>query len=339
MSAQWLNNSSEWSARVAAAIEPFSQRLAKPENLRRLRLLLVALFALWAVLALARIIWALVPAGESDAAVPAQVINPVTRSGPAQSATQLDIDKMRGWHLFGKAGATAPPPPVEQTVATARDGIEEGARDTRLNLKLRGIVASTEDGLGHAIIEYQSKQAVYAVEDKLPVQGKVTLAKVMRDQVILDNRGTYERLKLFEKSALDNATVLNAPSKVAAEQAAKRSIDKRNENEITQLANSYRERLYESPQTLAKVVNISAVRENGNLQGYRVSPGQERDQFTQLGFKSGDLVTGVNGVPLDNPANTMKLYTMLRSANEVVFELQRNGQPMTLSVSLDGNGQ
>ena len=30
--------------------------------------------------------------------------------------------------------------------------------------------------------------------------------------------------------------------------------------------------------------------------------------FSQLGFKSGDLVTGVNGIDLNDPANTMRLY-------------------------------
>ena len=38
---------------------------------------------------------------------------------------------------------------------SSREGIEKGARETRLDLILRGVVASTEDGLGHAIIEHQ----------------------------------------------------------------------------------------------------------------------------------------------------------------------------------------
>ena len=53
-----------------------------------------------------------------------------------------------------------------------------------------GFVASTEDGLGHAIIEHRSQQTVYAVEDELPVPGKVVLAKVMPKQVVLDRLTT-----------------------------------------------------------------------------------------------------------------------------------------------------
>jgi len=83
-------------------------------------------------------------------------------------------------------------------------------------------------------------------------------------------------------------------------------------------------------------VTISAVREDGQLLGYRVAPGKDKQQFEQLGFKPGDLVTSVNGIELNDPANTLRLYQAMRSASEAVFDLQRNDQPVTISVSLAG---
>jgi general secretion pathway protein C len=297
---------------------------------------------LWAVLALSSLLWALFPTAGDPVAVPAKVINPISANNDRSSAESIDIDRLRGWHLFGEAGV-APEVSVEpETIAqaSAREGIEDGARETRLKLVLRGIVASTEDGLGHAIIEHKSKQAVYAVEDKLPVPGRVVLAKVMPRQVVLDNGGTYELLVLFDDSKL-NGTPSPAPRSPALEKKAVTSeqIDKRNDQEASALAESYRERLYDNPQSLADVVNVSAVREDGALLGYRLQPGKETEQFQQLGFKPGDLVTSVNGIALDNPANTMRLYSAMRSAEEVVFELKRKDQPLTLSVSLGGGVQ
>jgi general secretion pathway protein C len=102
------------------------------------------------------------------------------------------------------------------------------------------------------------------------------------------------------------------------------------------LARSYRDRLYQNPQSLADVVTVSAVRENGELQGYRIAPGKQQEQFKQLGFEPGDLVTSVNGIALDDPANTLRLYQTMRTANEAVFDLQRGDQTVTVSVSLDG---
>jgi general secretion pathway protein C len=247
----------------------------------------------------------------------------------------VDIERMVGWHLFGEAGAAGGPAVAEpQPAATgnARAGIEEGAQQTRLQLKLRGIVASTDDGLGYAIIENKNQQAVYAVEDKLPVPGQVKLAKVMPQQVVIDNGGTYELLVLFEETPL--GAQMGSPAAPAVKPPSSQ-IEKRDDAQTTGLAQSYRDRLYQNPQSLADVVSISAVREGDRLLGYRVSPGKDQEQFTQLGFKTGDLVTSINGVGLDNPANTMTLYSTLRTAGEVIFELQREGQQLSLSVNLD----
>lgn len=341
MPAQWLSNSSEVSDRLGAALTRSLQTLSQPANLKRVRQGVVFLLALWAVLSLARVIWGLVP-GQESVGAPPDAVNPIVESGSSGPDEQVDIEQMRSWHLFGKAGASAPVEKTEVVEAPVsdREGIEEGARETRLQVVLRGIVASSEDGLGHAIIEYQKKQAVYAVEDKLPVQGKVTLAKVMPRQVVLNNRGTYELLTLFDDSPLGQrkpsmrAVPQSQPKRQVRAPAAKADIDKRNDADTTRLAREFRDTLYSNPQSLAKLVRVGAVRKNGALLGYRVSPGQQVDQFSQLGFKAGDMVTAVNGIKLDNPANTMQLYNAMRSAGEVVFEVERNDQPVTISVNL-----
>jgi general secretion pathway protein C len=332
--AQWLSNSSAVSGRVSAAVTGALNAMSQPANARRLRQVLTVVFILWAGLALVRLLWALVPTAEPVSEVSPVVINP-DRTGSARNGVEpVDIDRMVTWHLFGKPGVATPSAaPVTPIVESSRDGIEKGARETRLNLKLRGIVASTVDGLGHAIIEAKKKQLVYTVGDKLPVPGKVVLAKVMPRQVVLDNGGKYELLVLFEETALDKAVAATpAPTpKADASPAAENRADEA----TTRLAQSYRERLYQNPQSLAEVVNVSAVREGSTLLGYRVSPGKDQEQFAQLGFKPGDLVTAVNGVSLDNPANTMVLYNSMRNAQEAVFDLQREDQQLTLSVNLD----
>jgi general secretion pathway protein C len=336
--AQWRSQTSELSERLEAAVTGVLHTMAQPAHLRRLRMVLLSLLAVWIVLALTGLLWALVPVAEPAVGAPPKLINPVSVGRSSGAAAPVDIDRMVAWHLFGEVGATAPlvAEPDTTAQANARAGIEDGAQQTQLQLKLAGIVASTEDGLGHAIIEYQNQQAVYAVEDKLPVPGQVKLAKVMPQQVVLDNGGTYELLVLFDKSSL-SSSMPATPAPTVTPPAASVEVDKRTDSATTSLAQSYRERLYQNPQSLAEVVNVSAVREGAALLGYRLSPGNDQQQFAQLGFQAGDVVTSVNGVSLDNPANTMVLYNSLREAGEVVFELQREGQPLNLSVNLDSS--
>jgi general secretion pathway protein C len=334
--AEWLSQSSDLSGRLGNALESGLNWLAQPPRLRRLRQLSLALCALWAVASLARLAWSFLPSSTGPLPPAEQVINPVAAAAAPESRQQVDIERMVAWHLFGEVGAEAPPAetvdPAVLEEASGREGIEKGARETRLDLKLRGVVASTEDGLGHAIIEHQKQQAVYTLEDKLPVSGRVVLAKVMARQVVLDNGGTYELLTLFEDSELDDQ--LPAAPEPRAEAPA-RELDKREEEDTSALARSYRERLYSDPQSLAEVVSVNAVRENGELLGYRVSPGSKQEQFEQLGFRQGDLVTGINGIALNDPANTMRLYQTMRTATEAVFELQREGEPLVISVNLE----
>ena len=337
MPAKWLSSSSDVPRRASEALESALRSLAQPARARRLRQGLAVLFALWGILALSQLIWALLPAAETSLPTDAGVINPVSLPSTSGSVDSVNIRRVQGWHLFGEAGASNLAGQVQEAEpipASARDGIEKGARETRLALKLRGVIASNEDGLGYAVIEHKSKQDIYAVEDKLPLPGRVSLAKVMPRQVVLDNAGTYEILELFEDGPLDSQLALQPPREAPTPaNPRKRVVESAPGGDASALARTYRERLYQNPQALADVVSVSAVRANGELQGYRIAPGKEREQFELLGFRQGDLVTSVNGIALNDPANTIRLYQTMRSASEAVFELQRDGQPVAVSVN------
>ena len=334
MSAEWLEKTSAISGRLSTSLEGVLHALVQPARATALRRGLIILFAIWAAIAIGRLVWALLPSQDVTPPTGANIVNPASSEPNKQAAVDADIRGMQSWHLFGEAGAealaeTSTPAPTE----SVRAGIEKNARETRLDLTLRGVVASTEDGLGHAIIEYKSRQEVYAVEDALPVSGKVTLAKVMPQQVVLDNGGTYELLTLFDESGL--SAQIPAPTPESQPREASRVQRERRDDPLTaELASGYRQQLYSNPQALVDVVSISAVRSDGELRGYKIAPGKDASQFQQLGFRDGDVVTSVNGISLDDPANTMQLYQTMRTASEAVFDLERNNEQVSVTVSL-----
>lgn len=338
MSAQWYQSSSDSFERAASALTQGWAWVAQPQRVAGIRLGAVLILAFWAIFALAKLIWLLVP--DSSGTIPSGVaiLNPIATNASSTLAKPVDINKLRNWHLFGVVGEEGGAAAVVEDIKanSDRDGIEDGASESRLDLKLRGVVSVSEDGLGHAMIEHKAKQEVYAVGDRLPVGKGVILAKVMPHGVVLDNRGTYELLKLFEDTALLGQVLSGgtAPTPRKAERSAVRKIPHDENSSV--VAQNIRRQLYDNPQSLAAVVRVSAVRENNTLKGYRVDPGKSGAQFTQLGFKSGDVVTSVNGVNLDNPANTMQLYQLMRSASEAVFDLERGAETITLTVNLNG---
>lgn len=295
---------------------------------------LIAVLVLWAVNSTANTLWALIPSSPVEVSK-SVVINPPPSSNAASAGSEtIDVSSILGMSVFG----AAEPSEVQDlapvnAVATPREGIENGARETSLALTLTGIVASTADGLGSAMIEARKKQELYSVGDDLPANGKVTLAKILPKQVVIDNNGTYELITLFDDNGIVGI-VQSASSELPNRTPALTAEVSTNQSERQQLAANYREQLYSDPQSLAGLVSISAVQSDGGLKGYRVAPGRDAEQFTALGFKAGDIVTAVNGYALSDPTNTVRLYQLMRDATDATFEIERDGSPVSISVSL-----
>ena len=308
--------------------------VADEQRLLMLQRGLIAVLVVWAVNSMANTVWALIPSSPVEVSK-SVVINPPPSTADASGGVEtIDVSSILGMSVFG----AAEPSEVQDlapvnAVATPREGIENGARETSLALTLTGIVASTTDGLGSAMIEARKKQELYSVGDDLPANGKVTLAKIMPKQVVIDNNGTYELITLFDDNGIVGI-VQSASSELPNRTPALTAEVSTNQSERQQLAANYREQLYSDPQSLAGLVSISAVQSDGGLKGYRVAPGRDAEQFTALGFKAGDIVTAVNGYTLSDPTNTVRLYQLMRDATDATFEIERDGSPVSISVSL-----
>jgi general secretion pathway protein C len=322
---QWLDSAGDKLDRAWRLVGLRLHYLARPEHARRIKYGLYALASLWLALSLAHLVWSMLP--QADAPVSGMAtINPLESASQRQPGPEVNIEEVTGWNLFGTAASK--PLPVEKPVAAGDlSGIEDSARETTLNLKLQGTVASSDADAARAIIESKRKQEQYGVGDKLPVSGKVTVAKILVDRVVLNNGGKYELLILFDKSEI-------AGKPLQAATPVTRKLDRRGNRQVTEMAEAYRQRLYTNPQSLSDVVKIAAVREGGQLRGYRVSAGKDRKHFESLGFQANDIVTGVNGVELTDPGKAMELYRIMRSAEEASFNVLRGDQEVTLVVGL-----
>lgn len=323
--------------------------LARPRHLARVQLILLAPLVFWGAHSVSRGVWAFWPS-ETIGVVEPSIINPVTATDHQDKSVSVDLEPLLGLGLFGDPvdDDTSPTDDIPAQLVP-REGIETGARETRLDVVLTGILASTDAGLGTAVIEAGGRQVNYGVGDTLPVAGAVTVAKVMPTQVVLDNNGTYELLKLFDDDGL--AKTLTSARAVATGTArsepARTPTVPESEGVASQepgrvsvaAARDYRDQLYNDPQSLSRIVRIAAVRDAQGLKGYRVAPGSEAAEFRALGFKSGDVITAVNGLELSDPANTLRLYQLMRDASGAVFEVERGDSQLTISVSLGATDQ
>ncbi|HET7922306.1 MAG TPA: PDZ domain-containing protein, partial [Gammaproteobacteria bacterium] len=90
-----------------------------------------------------------------------------------------------------------------------------------------------------------------------------------------------------------------------------------------------RHQVISHPERLLDVVRAMPVMENGKFGGYRVFPAGNPRLFAQMGLHAGDVVTAVNGVSLDSPADGMKILGKLKTSDQVSITFTRNGQQHT----------
>jgi membrane-associated protease RseP (regulator of RpoE activity) len=105
-------------------------------------------------------------------------------------------------------------------------------------------------------------------------------------------------------------------------------------NQIT-VDSRYRDRIVreELPKVLMEA-SSEPVMENGQIVGFRLFQFEENSMFHKLGMKDGDVVTEINGVPLNNVTRTVQLLNGLRGENAVKVKVVRNGTPTSLDLSV-----
>lgn len=297
-----------------------------------LQFLIIAAILAWLFLQLGRAVWWFAP---DPVVTPIKLSSntTVSTSPLAQQVEAVNLAKLQSWNWFGKADQKSlnKVPKVEPKKPAVD---ESSAVKTRLKLILRGVVATNNQDLAHAVIEASSKQHDYKVGDKIKISGNVKLAKVLPDHVILDNRGRLESLYLYIDNP-KNKNKLGVRKTTTPKQPESNVVDHRNDPSITRLASQYRRQLLENPTSLADVIRVSPNQgPSGTLNGYRIRPGLHRKQFAQLGFKSGDVVTAINGIDLSNPTKALEVYQMMREASEASFSVKRGGNDLTFIVDL-----
>jgi general secretion pathway protein C len=290
---------------------PLWSRLAAVPAVRWRQLVLV-LCAAWVLANLARFVWLLLPAAAPAQAAGAPV-NPLTP--PARTAIAVDIDRLVGWHLFGEAGASPATPAAAGDIAAQ-------AQDTALNLQLVGLVQSSDDKLARAILLLDGRQQQFAIGEQLPASGKVVLARVLADRAILDNNGRYETLWLYDPAAAQKLGQPSTPVPAA-------TSDLRGNGEVTAAVTDYRAQLYQNPASLANLIQVSVQQD-----GFRIRPGSDPQTFAALGLLADDVVTAINGTPVNDPQQALEVYNQMRTATEANLTIRRGGEDIVIHVSL-----
>ncbi len=226
---------------------------------------------------------------------------------PPPSTPALDVAQIVNAHLFGNAATPA------------ASGDAANAPSTTLALVLAGLLAADDPKEGYAIIgENAASAKVVSVGEEVP--GGAKLHSVYRDRAVIERAGALESVYLPQGAGVAGPSSALPVASSAPVQSP--------------LLDRMRKLVNEQPGLLSTVIRPQPVYSGGKLRGFRVYPGVNRQAFSRLGLRPGDLVTEINGTPLDDPARGEEIFSTLGSASDARVTVTRNGRSQDLALNL-----
>lgn len=189
---------------------------------------------------------------------------------------------------------------------------------TSIKLRLHGIVFQRDQNSYSMISMQGAIQEIFRVNDQISEGLYVT--KISKKQVEVDYFG--ERHNLF----IENTQIFNAITKPINE-TKERKLKLNFDQQIELLEVDKRR----NPIRLFMIRRPYAVYSNGEFQGYKVMPGSNEDQFKRLGFKSGDIITYLNGIEFTGPGMKEFVITQLTHATHIDLTVIRDNQELTIN--------
>jgi len=221
---------------------------------------------------------------------------------------QLDIGGLVNAHLFGNAAVQA-------------SGDAANAPPSSMPLVLAGVLATEDPKEGMAIIG-ESAQAAKVVAVGQQVPGGAQLNSVYSDRAIIDRGGTLEAVFLPRQSGGGIVAAPPPPMAQAAPQGNDAMIDR-----MRKLVN-------DDPGMLSQVMRPQPVFAGGEMKGFRVYPGANRQAFSRMGLRAGDMVTAINGTPLNDKDRAQEIFGTLGSSTDARVTITRNGRQQELVLNI-----
>jgi general secretion pathway protein C len=232
---------------------------------------------------------------------------------PTSTNRGIDVQALMVAHLFGE-------PPHSPS---AGDGAEAAA--TTADLVLDGTIASRDPKRGIAIISDGGHAKTYLVGDSLAGR---SLYSVYLDHVILERGGVFETLRFRHQQLSFAGGVLTARSDSAP--AAAPMTKRTYLDSLGRVIDKPPGRL-DSVMRMANLVDDAT----GKMTGVRVYP-LANGKLQSLGLYPGDVLTAINGAPLDDLKRSREALDALGSSSEstATVTVERQNQKLNLVLNL-----
>jgi general secretion pathway protein C len=197
----------------------------------------------------------------------------------------------------------------------------ENLEPTDLKLDLLGTITGDQKE-AYAVIEDTAtrQQNLFRVGDT--VQNAI-VKMILREKVVLNVNGKDEILKIEKDRQV--STRFNPQTAARSPEGSQNITVKRSQMESA----------IRNVNTLMKQIRIRPNFRNGKPDGLRLTGIRPNSIFYNMGLKSGDVLVGANGKPIESVDDVFKLYQNLQSSSRVQLEIKRRGRPKTIDYHIE----
>ena len=168
---------------------------------------------------------------------------------------------------------------------------------------------------------------VYAIGDKFM---GARIYAIEKDRVLVDNDGHNEYID-NSAAAAPNLGVYTPP---AGQPAADNNVRQLSDNQYVLAKSTVNAALTDLSQ-LATQARIVPSFKNGVANGFKLFSIVPDSLYAKIGIQNGDVIRRINGYEMNSPDKALEIYQKLRDANRIEVELERRGETIRKSYSIE----
>jgi len=208
------------------------------------------------------------------------------------------------------------------------------ARKTSLPLNLVGTMVLKDELKSIASIEDKSQNLVFPVRIDDTIGDKIQITKIqhLRVEFINKSTGMLEFVEIIDDQP-GLSTRAMSPTTSGRSGSAADGIQQLGEGQV-QVDRAVIDKAMGNLGEVLQQAHAMPNFENGMPDGYKILQIVPGSIYDKIGIKNGDIITGLNGEPINDPGKAFQLFNELRSTNHVDIKVKRNGRTMNMNFDI-----
>jgi len=172
---------------------------------------------------------------------------------------------------------------------------------------------------------------VYALGDKFM---GARIYAIEKERVLLDNDGRNEFIDNTAAAAPNLGITPMPPNQPGAPAQADNSVRQLSPNQYVIAKATVSSALSDLSQ-LATQARIVPSFKNGVSNGFKLFSIVPDSLYAKIGIQNGDVIRRINGYEMNSPDKALEIYQKLRDANRIEVEIERRGETLRNSYSIE----